>query len=172
MATTQDILSAAPHAIGRLFESAPLKLLLAIAVAIGGWLTTPGAYQAAVWMLLADWITGMSKGWLIDRHLKSAPMVRGGVKSLLYLGLLGCAFLMTHGGPITDMAGQAIALYVLTTEAISNLENLDAIATHYQIDLPALKAALQVLRVRQESQLETIIPQAPTAPQQKEASDA
>lgn len=172
MATTQDILSAAPYAMGRLLESAPTKLLLAIAISIGGWLTTPGAYQAAVWMLLADWITGMSKGWCIDRHLKSAPMVRGGVKSLLYLGLLGCAYLMTHGGPIPDMAGQAIALYVLTTEAISNLENLDAIATHFKVDVPALKVALQVLRVRQEAQLETVIPPAPRAPQEKEASDA
>lgn len=150
MATTQDILSAAPHALGRLLEAAPLKLAAALAVVVWGWITTPGAYQAAVLMLLADWCTGMAKGYLVHQHLRSDAMVRGAVKTLIYAGLLGCAWTMTHGGPIPDLVGQAIALYVILTEAISNLENLDAIADRYSVDLPALRGALRILRVRAE----------------------
>lgn len=158
MATTQDILSAAPYALERLLEAAPVKLALALLVVVGGWLATPGAYQAAVWMLLADWVTGFSKAWSTRQTIKSDAMVRGGVKSLLYCGLLGCAWLMTSAGPIPDMAGQAIALYVLTTEAISNLENLDAIATYHGVEVPALTQALLILRMRQAAQLDTVTP--------------
>lgn len=148
MATTEDILSAAPHAVARLFEAAPAKLLTSGAIALLGWLTTPGAYQAAILMLLADWATGCAKGYLVDQRLRSDAMVRGAVKSLVYAGLLGCAWLMTHGGPIPDLMGQAIAIYVLTTEAISNLENLDAIAHRHGVQLPALRGALRILRVK------------------------
>lgn len=148
MATTQDILSAAPHAVARLLEAAPSKILIAVAVAAWGWITTPGAYQAAILMLIADWVTGMTKGYLVHNHLRSDAMVRGAVKSLIYAGLLGSAWTMTHGGPIPDLVGQAIAFYVLTTEAISNLENLDAIAQRYDVELPALRGALRILKVK------------------------
>jgi hypothetical protein len=148
MATTHDIISAAPHAVARLLEAAPAKLMASGGIAVLGWLTTPGAYQAAILMLLADWGTGMVKGYTTEGRLRSNAMVRGAVKSLVYAGLLGCAWLMTHGGPIPDLMGQAIAIYVLTTEAISNLENLDAIARRHDVQLPALSGALRILRVK------------------------
>ena len=148
MATTQDNISAAPYAMQRLLEAAPVKLAVALGVIIGGWLTTPGVMQVAVWMLIADWVTGFAKGYVVHQHLKSAPMVRGAVKSLVYAGLLGCGWLMTHGGPIPELAGQAIALYVITTEAISNLENLQAIADRFGVEAPALRGALRILRIK------------------------
>lgn len=166
MATTRDILDAAPYAMGRLLEAAPVKLGASLLVAAGGWLTSPGLYQAAVWMLLADWVTGFSKAIATGKPIQSDPMVRGGVKSLLYFALLGCAWLMTVAGPISDLAGQGIALYVLMTEAISNLENLEAIARHKRIDMPALTMALDFLKMkRSEIQQQGTAPLVPPTQQ-------
>ncbi|MNX96327.1 hypothetical protein D3C86_1286390 [compost metagenome] len=57
---------------------------------------------------------------------------------------------MTHAGPIADLAAQLVAVYVLTTEAISNLENLQAIADRYGVEVPALRGVLRMLRIRAE----------------------
>jgi phage-related holin len=165
MATTQDILSAAPHALGRLAEAAPTKLLIASGAVAIGWLTTPGAYQVAVWMLILDWITGFAKGLLVERHLRSGAMVRGAVKSTLYLVMLGCGWMMTQAGPIADLAAQALAFYVITTEAISNLENLQAIGDRYGVEAPALRGVLRMLRIRAEE----IAPEEPTTKEETHA---
>lgn len=165
MATTQDILSAAPHAVARLAEAAPAKLLIAAMVVAWGWLTTPGAYQVAVWMLMLDWVTGFAKGLLVERHVRSGAMVRGAVKTTLYLIMLGCGWLMTHAGPIADLAAQALAFYVILTEVISNLENLQAIGHRYGVEVPALRGVLRMLRIRAEE----IVPEEPAdKPEEKE----
>lgn len=147
MSTTRDIVGAVPHYFDRLAEAAPLKLAIALVVSLGGWLTSPGLYQAAVWLLMADWLTGTLKANL--RHeVSSDAGVRGAVKSLIYLGLLGCGYLMTAAGPIAEQGGQWIALAILYTESVSNLENLDAIARHFRADVPILRQAIAVLRMR------------------------
>lgn len=169
MATTEDILSAAPHALGRLLEAAPAKLLIATGAIALGWLTTPGAYQVAVWMLMLDWVTGFAKGLLVERHVRSDAMVRGAVKTTLYLVMLGCGWMMTHAGPIADWAAQAVALYVLLTEAISNLENLDAIGRRYGVEVPALRGVLRMLRIKAE---EIAPPEPEEKPEKEDTNEA
>lgn len=155
MSTSRDIMGAVPHYLDRLLEAAPLKVGIGAIVSLAswafGWLVTPGIHQAAVWLLMADWLTGSLKANL--RHeVNSDAGVRGAVKSLIYLALLGVGYTMTSAGPIAEQGAQWVALAVLYTEAVSNLENLDAIATHFRADVPILKQAIAVLRMRVQQQ--------------------
>lgn len=151
MTSTRDILVAVPHYLDRLTEAAPLKLVLAGSVSLiswaCGWLATPGIHQAAVWLLMADWLTGTIKANL-RREVSSDAGVRGAVKSLIYLALLGVGYLMTSAGSIAEQGAQWVALAILYTESVSNLENLNAIALHYGADVPILRQAIAVLRMR------------------------
>ena len=150
MATTEDILSAAPHALARLLEAAPLKLAVATLITVGGWLTSPGLYQLAVWALILDWVTGTSRAMLL-RQVHSDAGVRGAIKTTIYLVLLGCGYAMAHAGPIAAEAGEWVALLILYTEAVSNLENTDAITRHLGADVPLLRRLIGLLRMRAET---------------------
>lgn len=149
MSTTRDIVGAVPHYFDRLTEAAPLKVAIALVVSLGGWLTSPGLYQAAVWLLITDWATGTLKA-NIKHQVNSDAGVRGAVKSLIYLALLGVGYMMTTAGPIAEQGAQWVALAVLYTEGVSNLENMDSIAGHFGADVPILKQAIAILRMKQQ----------------------
>lgn len=147
MSSTRQLFDAAGYAFARLVDSAPLKVAAGM-VAFSGWLTTPGVNQAAVILLIADWATGTFKGW-ITHQMNSDAGVRGAIKSLIYLGLLAVGHQVAAAGPIVAEAAQWAAIAVILTEAISVLENLDAIATSYRVDLPILRQTLSVMRMKQ-----------------------
>lgn len=157
----RDLLFAIAHYLGRLLEAAPLKVAIAAIVTMGGWLTTPGIAQAAIWLLIADWATGVLKAMLL-RQVHSAAGVRGAVKSLIYLGLLGVCYVLSTANPLAAEAAQWVALAVIYTEAVSNLENLDAIARYFRVDVPLLTRAIAVLRMRAEQIQGGTAPLAPT----------
>lgn len=147
MSDTRTLIDASAHYLARLAEAAPLKLAIALAATAAGWLATPGLYQAAVWLLIADWMTGTLKANL-KHQVSSDAGVRGALKSFIYLALLGCGYLMTAAGPIAAQAGEWVALAILYTEAISNAENAEAIANHFGADVPLLRRVIAVLRMR------------------------
>jgi hypothetical protein len=148
--SSRDILTTIPHVLERLLEAAPLKLAVAALVTLGGWLTSPGLYQLAVWALILDWVTGTSRAMLM-RQVHSDAGVRGAIKTTIYLALLGCGYAMTHAGPIAAEAGEWVALLILYTEAVSNLENTDAITRRLGYDVPLLRRLIGLLRMRAEA---------------------
>lgn len=146
---TRDLFAAIVHYSGRLIEAAPAKLAVAALVTVGGWLTSPGLAQVAVWLLIADWITGTIKA-MVRRQVNSDAGVRGAVKSVVYLGVVLGAHAATGAGePLAMAAGWALVL-VASTEALSNLENIKAITSHYGYELPLLDTLIAVLRMRQD----------------------
>jgi hypothetical protein len=147
--STRSILATIPHVMGQLLDAAPLKIAVALVVTIGGWLTSPGLYQVAVWALILDWVTGTSKAMLL-RQVHSDAGVRGAIKTTIYLALLGCGYAMTHAGPIASQAGEWVALLILYTEAVSNLENTDSITRRLGYDVPLLRRLIGLLRMRAE----------------------
>lgn len=161
----RDLIAAIFYYLGRLWEGAPVKLAVAALAAFGGWVTTPGMMQAAIWLLGADWITGMLKARVTPPHIwSSAPLVRGGLKSLIYLGLVLVCQALGAGGGIAGEASTLMGLYLVVTEATSNLENLKAIADRYQVEIPALNFAIRILKLKAEQAQAAGTGPLPTAP--------
>lgn len=152
--STRSIIDSAPHYLGRLLEAAPAKVAIAGAVTLGGWLSSPGIHQAAIWLLIADWVSGTIKANVMHQ-VNSDAGVRGAVKSLIYLGLLGVGAMVAAASPVAGEVAQWVALAIIYTEAVSNLENLDALAKHFKVDVPILTQAIAVMRMRAEGAMQS-----------------
>jgi phage-related holin len=150
MATTQDLIGSATCSIGRLLEAADVKLAIGGVVGLASssfsWAMTPGLVQSAVLLLFLDWITGTLKA-VVARRVNSDAGVRGIVKSFLYLGVLLIALnLSGASGLLFGWLDDVVAVMLITTELVSVLENLDELATQYQIDAPMIRVVLDVAR--------------------------
>lgn len=147
MSSLQSITESAGYYLDRLTEAAPCKLAVAALAASAGWLSTPGVAQAAIWLLIADWVTGVLKANIMHR-VNSDSGVRGAVKTLIYLSLLWVGWTIGRSCPSAAQVADWLGMAIIYTEAVSNLENLDAIAAHYQADIPILKRAIGILRMK------------------------
>lgn len=148
---TRDLAAAVAYYTGRLVEAAPLKFAAGAWLAVVGWLTAPGLSQVAVWLLIADWVTGTLKA-MVKHQVNSDAGVRGAIKTLIYMGVVLAAHnMMGAGEPLASTAGMALFL-MGSTEALSNLENVKAITRHYGIDVPLLDQLIGILRMRVHEQ--------------------
>lgn len=148
---TRDLAAAVAYYTGRLLEAAPLKIATGAGLAVIGWLASPGLAQAAVWLLIADWVTGTIKA-MVKRQVNSDAGVRGAVKTLIYMGVVLAAHAMMGAGePLASAAGMALFL-MASTEALSNVENVKAVCNHYGIEVPLLDTLIAILRMRIQEQ--------------------
>jgi len=153
MSNLFSLADATGHYCARLVEAAPIKIAIALLVSWAGWLSTPGITQAAIWLLIADWVTGLIKSGL-QHQINSDSGVRGAIKSLIYLSLLAVAGVIASTGGSAAAVGEWIGVAIVLTEAVSNLENLDAIACFFGVEVPVLKRALAVLRMKAALEME------------------
>lgn len=150
MATTHDLMDAATCSVGRLLEAGQVKLAIAGVVGVASsslsWAMTPGLVQSAVLLLLLDYVTGTAKA-IAGRRVNSDAGVRGIVKSFLYLGVLGIALnLSSASGLLFGWLDDAVAVMLITTELVSVLENVEELATRYEVDAPLIGVVLAVAR--------------------------
>lgn len=113
---------------------------------------------AIIWLLIlfeaADYLTGIITG-IMRKNLESRKAFWGFIKKLCYFVLIGVAFGVDYllseslhwfdvGFQMPHMFGSLAICYLLTTEAISILENLGEMG----IDVPFLSRYIKKLRDR------------------------
>jgi len=176
MAGTRDMVEAATRSIERLIDYAPQKLAIAGPIAglsaVFHWAVTPSFIQCAVLFLVADWLTGTIKGFAL-RQANSDAGVRGIIKSLIYLSILGLAINLSLAIPIpiVNSADEFVAIVIIVNEGLSILENYIAIDDHYGLNLPVLSQIATVGRRYLKERLDSVAkvspnPAAPSNPVQ------
>lgn len=94
-----------------------------------------------------DFLTGFAYA-VMKREVSSSRLLRGGLKLAIYGNLL----VLGHQFAVSELVGIGVAVsglidgYLMLTEAVSVVENLDRIACHNGIDLPFLRVLLRHLR--------------------------
>lgn len=104
------------------------------------------AYGVVMVLVVADWITGMWFAWHDPESIiKSSRLKSGAVKLALYAFLLALGHLCS----LVEMAAFVRAFiegYIVMTEGVSVLENLNKICDLHGKDIPMLKRVMGLLQ--------------------------
>lgn len=148
-------LEALAHAAGPKFLMAGIALLTQ-AHQVMSWVTGYGFIWGALVTLMADWVSGVVKAWVLGESNGTAA-VRGATKAVVYFAMLLLTIPISH---LVDglMGPDAFVLWAATAiiygELLSTFENLKAIATAQGVEVPLLEKVITALRMKQGTSAE------------------
>lgn len=104
------------------------------------------AYGAVVAIAVIDWITGLYFAWVDpDTKIESSKLKSGAVKLAIYGVLLSIGHLCSLV-KIAAVAQSIIEGYIIITESLSVLENIQKISVLHNLQIPLLENLMMILQ--------------------------
>lgn len=115
------------HLFTRLIEGAQLKSLMAMLIAIAGFLFDPThhiALMALFILIMADFTFGIAAARKTGEAVKCAKLRRSAIKIVVYYALIACAHLTEYALPAyMGFLDESVLGFLAATELLSILEN-------------------------------------------------
>lgn len=124
-----DFIKYIAYNISRIFDYLPIKGFLAAVYVcydffLGGTLN-PFAIRSIMFLVIVDFITGLSAAKLSGEEIRSSKVVRSAIKFVVYLLLIASAHITEYAVPvIAGFGDETIVAFLALTELISVIENV------------------------------------------------
>lgn len=150
-----DVVEYMKHTFTRLTELPEWKTLLGVFLAVGNFLfgDMRPALLAILVLFCMDFLTGFAYA-IMRKNIESKSLVRGAIKLTIYGNLLIVANMFSQAEliGIGIVIASVIDSYIMITEAVSVVENLDKIACLWGVELPWLRTLIKYLRRKIDDQ--------------------